>query len=377
MRASIARIVFAIALFVPATSAVGEEVFFSMANLQSGSRLFGEVAAASQKNNERVQREVVTTGSALDELGDGLESARQRFGAAPADLEARHAELAARFDADWQALNEFVDRLVTDTDRAFMDTLARHVTAIEEREGVTLATCEPPQGMLGMAMGQSSCEGRDVSAELVAAFDADVALAEAVQEITSRTWPSVRAARQAVPSVGLADGGAVDESTVGFSPAVLYADQEFFTPVSQAIEEAYAMASHELQAAQDALEADRYMFAEESGLLIESDRKLRLADMQADLERLQAASEVLTRWRTVAVAGAMALAWELAAAKGDKVAGAAGADAVSVCLQPGDLGGCTGPDVTAAVGEYLAGQKKVVKAVEKYAEGIAGPELGL
>lgn len=377
MTASIARIVLAFSLLLAPQAALGQDAYFSMGRLQAQSRLFGEVSAASQKNNERVQREAVSTGQALDELGDALVAARAVTGQAPQLLEARKTALADQFDADWSALNEFVDHLVTDTDRAFTEALARHVTAIEEREGLALATCEPPQGVLGMAMGQSDCVGKDFTDWLVESIDADPVLAEAVQDVSSRAWLSVRADRVPVAPVAVADGAQADDATTAFSLQAVLRGCEAFEGIVLALEGAYRAASRELQRAQETHEANRYVFAESLETLPALEQEARAAELDADLQRLRAASEQLTQWRTRATAGALQLVWEQVAERETAARKELGLDAIGVCLQPTDLGGCTGPGVSNDLATYLAGQKKVAKAAEKYAEGIVDPDLGL
>ena len=377
MTASIARIALAISVLLVPQAARGQEAYFSMGRLQAQSRLFGEVSAASQKNNERVQREVVSTGQALDELGDALVTARAVTGQAPQLLEGRRTALADQFDADWSALNEFVDRLVTDTDRAFTEALARHVTTIEEREGVALATCEPPQGVLGMAMGQSDCAGKDYTDWLVESIDADPELAEAVQDVSSREWPSVRADRVPMAPVAIADGAQLDDATPAFSLQAVFRGCEAFEGVVLALEGAYRSASRDLQRAQEAHEANRYMFAEALETLSAEEQQARATELDADLQSLRAASEQLTQWRTRTTAGALQLIWEQLAERETAALKAVGVDTLGVCLQPTDLGGCTGPGVSNDLATYLADQKKVLKAAEKFAESIDAPALDL
>jgi len=379
MTASIARIAipFSLLWLLVPTVALGQEAYFSMGRLQAQSRLFGEVSAASQKNNERTQREVVGTGQALDDLGDALVAARAVTGQAPQLLEGRRAALAEQFGADWTALNAFVDRLVTDTDRAFTEALARHVTAVEEREGVALATCEPPQGVLGMAMGQSECAGKDFTDWLVESIDADPTLAEVVQDVSSRPWPSVRAERVLVAPVAVDDGAQLADSAPAFSLQEVYRDCEAFEPVLLAVEGAYRAASRDLQRAQEAHETNRYLFAGSLESLEDDEQQARAAELDADLQRLRAASEQLTQWRTRTTAAALQLVWEQVAERESAVRKELGVDAVGVCLQPADLGGCTGPVVSDDVAAWLASHKKVVKAAEKHAEGIEALDLGL
>jgi len=377
MTASIARIALAISLLLGPQVASGQEAYFSMGRLQAQSRLFGEVSAASQKNNERVQREVVSTGQALDELGDALVTARAVTDQTPQLLEGRRAALSDQFDADWSALNAFVDRLVTDTDRAFTEALARHVTAVEEREGVALATCEPPQGVLGMAMGQSDCAGKDFTDWLVESIDADPELAEVVQDVSSRPWPSVRADRVPVAPVAMADGAQLPEATSAFSLHAVYKGSEAFEGIVLAVEGAYRAASRDLQRAQEAHEANRYMFAESLETLSTEEQEARAAELAGQLQRLRDASEQLTQWRTRTTSSALLLVWEQVAERETSARKELGVDTLGVCLQPTDLGGCTGPGVSNDLAEYLAGQKKVLKAAEKHAEGIEGPQLDL
>ena len=376
MRSMLARTLVLIPLLLAPVTAGAEEVYFSMLHLQGNSRLFAQISAVSQKNNDRIQREVVTTGRALDGLGDGLEAAKLHVGAAPQDLATRHADLAQAFDEEWAAINAFVDQLVLDTDRAFTEALALHVSELEEAEGVAVGTCDPPAGVLGMAMGQNNCEGRDVTAHLAAAIDADETLTAAVADICDREWPGIRPQRQAVAPLTLS-GEPAPEATSSFSPQRIYERAEPFETVVLSVEEAFRAASRELQTARELHEANRRMYLESQAALTEEEVAAREAELAAELDQVKAASESLTAWRTRAVAGAVALAWSLVGDREGAVARELGVDAIGVCLQPADLGGCSGPDVTDQVAEYLDGQKKVHKEVGKHAETVGEPDLGL
>jgi len=361
---------------LPGTAAA-EDAYFSMMNLQSASRLFGAVAESSQENNEKIQREVVTTGRALDALGDSLAAAQLRTGARPADLSARHGELAARFDLDWQALNGFVDQLVMDTDAAFMGALEKHVAALEEAEGIELGTCEPPAGVLGMAMGQGDCAGKDYTAQLVTAMDADEELAAAVAEIRGRTWPQNRPDRNPAAPVAMDSGVDLTGDPAWFSPSEVLRSGDVAEPVLLSLEEGYRTADRELNRAMEVHQTNRRMYAEEHDALSADERTAREAELQAELDRLKAASEALTTWREETTAATLALIWEQAQGKLGGLEKELGATGLGVCLQPDDLGGCRGVDRTKDVAAYLAGQKKIAKALEKYSETIEGPRLGL
>jgi hypothetical protein len=360
-----------------ALPAHAEEAYFSMMNLQGASKLFGAVAQSSQENNERIQREVVTTGRALDALGDSLAATKQHTGAVPPDLSARHGELSATFELQWQQINGFVDQLVMDTDAAFLAALDRHVKALEEAEGVVLGTCEPPQGVLGMAMGQSSCEGKDYTAQLIVAMDGDEELQTAVAEIRGRSWPEIRPEHAPAAPVALDSGVDLSGDPTWFSPYGVLRTGDAAEPVLLALEEGYRMSERELMQATEIYRTNRRLYAEESGALSAEERTAREAELQTELDKLKAASETLTVWREETSAAAMALIWEQAQGKLGALEKELGATGVGVCLQPGDLGGCAGVDRTSDVASYLAGQKKIVKALEKYAETIEGPELGL
>ncbi len=364
-------------LGLAALPAHAEDAYFSMMNLQGGSKLFAAVAESSQENNERVQREVVTTGRALDALGDALAAARLRTGTMPADQSARHGELTASFDLQWQQLNGFVDQLVMDTDAAFMGALDRHVVALQEAEGITLGTCEPPQGVLGMAMGQASCEGKDYTAQLITALDADEELQTAVAEIRGRSWPQIRPARTTVAPVALDSGVALEGDPAWFSPVGVMREADAAEPLLLAYEEAYRMAQREVERATEVHQTNRRMYAEESASLSADERTAREAELQAELDRLKAASEALTAWREETSAAALAQIWEQAAGKIGPLEKQLGTTGLGVCLQPDDLGGCTGSDRTADVAAYLDGQKKIARALEQHADQIAAPDLGL
>lgn len=364
MKRSIAPIAVTLVL-IAALPALAGEAFFSMMQLQGRSKLFSRVSEASQENNDRAQREVVTTGRALDAFGDALVAAELRTGVRPTAAAERHGALTARFDLDWKALNQFVDKLVMDTDQAFVEALQRQVAVLEEREGVTLGTCEPPQGVLGMAMGDSDCAGTDYTDHLVALLDEDPSLAAAVDDVATRTWPSMRPERAPLPPLALADGAELAAETAWFSPAGIVGSAQLFEPVEAALDEGYRFSERELERARESYEINRQLGGEPD------------ADAAAELEALRRASSELTTWREKTSGEAIALAWQLAGDLGDALCKELGVDSIGVCLQPGDLGSCTGADHTGDVAAFLSSQKKAVKTVAKHAEGIAAPDLGL
>jgi len=366
MNRSIAPIALAtVALLIAAVPAGAGESFFSMMHLQGKSKLFGRVSAASQENNDRAQREVVTTGRALDAFGDALVAAQLRTGSRPEAASRRHGALTARFDLDWKALNGFVDGLVMDTDRAFVEALERQVAVLEEREGITLGSCEPPQGVLGMAMGESDCEGTDYTDHLAALMDEDPALVAAVDDVATRAWPTMRPEREPLAPVALTAGETVADDVAWFSPATLVEDAELFEPVQDGLVEGYRLSEREVDSYRQTVRANLELLGEEDPLVAEAREKLRRA------------SSELTTWREQATGEAIALAWELAEKDGDALRKELGVDALGVCLQPRDLGACPGADRTGDVGTYLSSRKKAVKAAEKHADDILPPALDL
>ncbi len=369
MERTLTALAAAVALCAVALPATADDAYYSMIQLQGRSKLFARVSTESQANNDRAQREVVTTGRALDAFGDALVAAQLRTGARPSVASERPGALSARFDLDWKALNEFVDRLVMDTDRAFVEALQRQVGGLEEREGVTLGTCEPPQGVLGMAMGESGCEGTDYTDHVIALMDEDAELIAAVDDVNGRSWPSMRPEREPMAPIAPGDGADLPRETAWFAPAEVVRRAELFEPANLALEEGYRTAARELERARETHEINRQL-SDGAG---DADR----AALDAELAALQQASERLTGWREQATGEAIALAWELAQDHENALLAALGVDAVGVCLQPGDLGGCSGADRTDDVAAYLSSQKKAIKVVSKHADGIETPVLGL
>ena len=359
-------ILVAVGLALPASA---DETFFSMSRLQAESKLFGRISAQSQGEQERVQREVVTTGKALDGFGDSLVAAQLRTGDRPAAASERHGALAARFDLDWQALNTFVDGVVTDTDRAFVESLQRQVAVLEEREGITLGACEPPQGVLGMVMGESDCAGTDYTDHLVALLDEDPALVAAVEDVVSRPWPAMRPEREPMGALSLAEGIPLDGEPSWIDLGSVVRKGDGLDVMLLAIEGAYRESGREVARAQEAMAINI--------ALAEAGDESLAAEIEAQRAEVTRASEVLTGWRERASGEAMALIWELAAGQAGPLAKELGADEIGVCLQPRDLGACRGVDVSAEVASFLASQKKAVKAAEKHADGVVLPALGL
>ncbi len=377
MHQMIARMTAALPLLLLVPGVAGAQAYYSMGTLQAESELFGRVSDWSGEGNERVMRDVATMGRALDAFGDALQASSMVTEISPDAQVQRHSELAARFDLDWQQVNEFVGAVVGDTDAAFLAALERHLAEMEEKLGVRPVQCEPPAGVLGSAMGQNECEGTDFTAQLVAAFDGDEELVAAVEEITSRTWPALTQDRQPVPAVDLASGAEIEGDRDWVSPYDVIRNGEAHKPLFDAIEEEYRMASSELQNAQALHESERMAYQGERETLSEEERSSREAALQADLDALKAASEALTDWRATANAEAMALAWASIQAYDKKIRKEFAMDGLAVCLQPTDLGGCPGTDRGYEVKKYLAKQKKVAKEVAKAVEELEGPSLGL
>ena len=373
MIARTALLLTAIALFPGMAQA---QAYYSMTSLQAESKLFQKVANSSQKNNEKIQREVVTTGRALDSFGEALLAAKAITETAPEACTTRQAELATQFEADWKTVNEFVDALVTDTDAAFLAALDRHMTALEEKLGVKLEQCDPG-GVLGAAMGGSSCEGTDFTPQLISAIDGDEELAAAVEELTGRSWPAPKPSKVAMAVVDISTGADLTGDASFFSPDNVLREAEGYQPLYEALESAYAMSKTELDRGSQSYQANRSLLAMEWEALNEEERAAREKELEDELATLKKASEVLTDWRAQASSEVLATVWEQTRSMESKIRKEYSIAALGVCLQSADLGGCDGTDQSYEVKKYMSKQKKILKAVEKAAEEISGPELGL
>jgi len=352
------------------------QAYFSMNALQGESKLFQQVANSSQKNNEKTQREVVTTGRALDAFGDALLAAKAVTETAPEACTARQEALATQFDADWKEVNGFVDSLVGDTDAAFMAALDRHLSALEEKLGVTLEQCEEG-GVLGAAMGGNSCEGTDFTPQLISAIDGDEELAAAVTELTGRSWPAPKPSKEAMAVVDLSTGAELTGEVSFFSPDDVLREAEAYQPLYDAFESAYAMAKTELDRASQSHQANRAMLSGEWEALDEEERAAREKELDDELTALKKASEVLTDWRAQTSGEILTSVWEQSRSMDSKIRKEYSIGTLGVCLQPADLGGCNGTDQGYEVKKFMSKQKKIIKAAEKAADEISAPDLGL
>lgn len=312
-----------IALAPPARA--GAPAYYHPDDVAAKSARFAASAQSAGEAFDRAQLEVGRLGAALQNLETGVALLGQD---APEPLRAWADSARKDGLAQFLVARHFVNQVQEDYVGAFEAALKRALSASARGEGVTVCRASSPMLGPGGRSGRA-CEGEDMNAALAALIDKDPALAEALAEITTRTWPAVTlpsSSQTLVPLTG---------TTRQISAAKL-ADA-FLADRLQARLEVLEDAQSEL---------DERIEAGEASALAEAER-LKAAYLQGVAED------------GLALRTAAASALQRAAKKGDAPA------EVGLCANPPALGGCPGDDVTEEALDALLADKKLLRALEK------------
>lgn len=276
-------------------------------------------AAASQVVGPKFdagQKEVERLGKSVDrlELGAALLGAT-----APPELGAWASTARRQLSGQYLRLQKHVGLIQDDFSTVFGAALERALPVVTA--GTSARVCASSK--VASMMGTSDCTGQSLNAALAAALDKDAALARDLKDIEAVEWPTVRL--DAAPQAVVAVTGTARWVSV-------WAVAEKF--------EAARLLEHEnaLQAALEGLDGGT---SDAAGLAAaQAAKQAYTAAVGADGETLRAAAVAAVARQKSAPAE---WGW---------------------CANPKGLGGCAGEDVTVAVLELLAADRKFLKAVE-------------
>jgi hypothetical protein len=313
--------------------------------------LLGSVASAAPAayyHPDSVAEKSTLFADSAKKSGDAFDKAQQsvgRLGAALEDLEAGVGFLGSDIPPGFKSWAEqtrklglgqflvvqhFLDALQDDYSGAFEEALERALPTVAGSGGVAVCKASGPRMGPGGGGGARTCEGQDLNAALARAIDADATLKAKLDEIMSRTWPTVSIQPAPQPVVALT-GTTRWASAAALTDAFL---EEREAARQEALDDALAGLEERIDAQDAAAIA-------EAGRL----KDAYLAGLGQDGAALRAAAtEALAR----------------AAKKGT------GPAEVGVCANPVALGGCPGENATEATLAALTVDKKLPRTLEAY-----------
>lgn len=296
-------------------------------DIAAQSKVFAQASAELSKKFDAGSATADALAAALLDYELGLDLLGSR---APAAERERLDTLSREYNREAAKFRAFSDTLIDDFDGEFRAALAR---ALVRRPDATecrreLPAGPPLPGMPARMKPNPDCQGDDLNPALAADIDADPALAKAIGEIQTLTWPLVNLTPAA-------------QSPVGGS--------ERFIRVAYFFRKAAPDALKQIEA--DDNEA-RLPFA---AAMEQGASKEQLASMVEDARAITAET---ARRRASLAAPALAAADRILAKWREK-----GEPGTGWCANPTLLGGCSGMDDTTGLSEPLLAKKKVTRAL--------------
>ncbi len=326
--------------------------------LPAASKVFVEVAKASGGAVDPLEGALVKADGALADLNLALALASGSVDEGKRGVwGARHDERSTRFDHEAESFQREVYALGDSFQRAFEEATARAVDAVEGE----VVECREPQGSaLGALAGRTeaaepTCPGKNVTADIAAAWDADPVLAEAIAPLREPMKTTVTAYDEEAEVLGLSGHPA---GSTWVSPQELAAAIPEAAEILDAIDTRAAEARGVLSAANKALDRDDPL----------------AEDMVKAIRNRARGIRTWTGERRAALGVAVAEAIERNRKKAGKKAGWVD---VGVCVNPEVWGGCAGTNVAEPVAEALLKDKKLAKALERMLIELTEPETSL
>lgn len=314
-------------LLLGTTAAAAPAAYYHPDSVAEKSTLFAESAKQSGDAFDKAQQGVGRLGAALEDLETGVGFLGSDI---PADFKSWAESTRKEGLGQFLVVQRFVDGIQDDYSGAFEAALKRALPTVAGSGGVAVCKASGPHLGPGGGGASRACEGQDLNAALARAIDADTTLKAKLDEIMSRTWPTVAIHPAPQPVVALTG------TTRWVSAAAL--SEAFLKERTQTRKEALDDALAGLEERIDAQDADAIA---EAGRL----KTAYLEGLGQDGAALRgAATEALAR----------------AAKKG------AGPADVGVCANPVALGGCPGEDATEATLSALRADKKLPRTLEAW-----------
>jgi len=356
---------------------------------ESTARTFDKVEGKLQDVDGRLAKMALSVGLA------GAAVDTERLALWSAKLDARSDTFGYEFDGVQVRLNQ-MQMAYQD---AFEAALQRAIEGLAAEGKTGIVACAPKTGSAlgalagggpgGTVAGPSTdhCPGTDFSQEIARRWDSDELLEERVLEIVGGDlgplvigvapdgapvefggalaaggWPAITNYEEPGDVLGLT--GQAPAGGTWLLPADLVISMPELAEVLDRLDELAGEARGELQDIVKALPRD------ESGNLVQDEASLpRIEGVQAKARGIRAFSEE----GRAQVGGAL---WESLAKLRKKGKKAGWAD-VGLCLNPPGFGGCVGDDVSDAVADVLASDKKLAGRLKEILAGLTAPDVAV
>jgi len=289
------------------------------------SALFAKYAEAQGPRFETLQRDLVRWSTAVEALERAVLLAGDRAGA---EVSAWAEDTRRTLVHQYMTAQAHVGVVEDDSAETFGAALERALAPMQERYALT--ECASASSILSLAgpggRGSHACDGENINGALGSALDADEALAAAVDEMIAIEWPAIvltPTPQAAVPLSGPPSGEGAHLQLAALAEVL---DADVLRTMSENLEDKLAPLDEALSAGD--------------------------ADALAEAEGIRARYEAAMAER----GGQLLSAIEKPLSKLAK-------GGVALCLNPPELGGCPGDDLTAELAPALAADRKVQKAL--------------
>jgi hypothetical protein len=309
-------------LLLALSSRAAEPAWYDPDAVAGASKAFARIAELMGPAFQDAERQTRTLSKNLAALDSGVALLGER---APDGMAAWASDVRRQATGQHLRLQRHLELLQDDTVGEFQGALQRAIPAVAGPDGAKECGRSGVQAMMGKG---PQCAGKNISAALAGAMDADPALNAAVDEIRDIPWPKIELPTRTwapAPVTGSASWVATAALERAFLRERITAHQD------------------DLSRAVDPLES-------------------RIADGDAaaldEAQRHRATYEAALAADGAAVVKAMGVALEAAERKG-------GPKAVGVCANPRGFGGCEGRDATRELVAWLKSDKRFARELAK------------
>ena len=306
------------------TAALAQEAaYYHPEQVAGHSVVFARAAEASAPQFQKAQSSISRYSKALEQLEIGVLVATSRLNN---EAVTRAESLRREFMGTYMQTNAHVNLLQTDYDNVFTGALENALAT--GFENYTVTEC----GATGVAAltGRSNCKGIDINKSVATKIDADPQLSAAVDEINSIPWPEFSLEAEEQASIPLLGGSTGDPQLVmtwlltdAFMRDLINTHQDDLDRALSPLDEGLENNDPESVAHAQAL---RKTYDEQ----VSADGAALLDAVEATLARLAKKN---------------------------------GLETVSLCVNPVELGGCSGTDQSLEIIQLLKADRKFTKSL--------------
>ncbi len=296
-------------MFLIPLALAADPLWWTESGIALKSELFGKAQARDAEAYEKAQGEL----ERAKRMVSDLELSVAALGA-PGDARDYLEGIDRALSGQFLRLQKHTDLLGDDYSKNFGAAVERALPVVAK--GLTVTECKQTNAALAMLGREPKCAGRDISADVARALDADAALQAAIRSILEVDWPSI-----ALPSAP--------------QPPTPWTGSSRSVDVATVVR---ALAGESIRAADDERDVALEAISDELDSSVASTK-------QAGIDAALAAEATWAKAVYAAATPALARlkkSVEKAAKKG-------GPAEVALCHNPEALGGCGLPDVTAEV----------------------------